>query len=99
MEYPEDVRYTYNPEKRDIYLWKNQVVVLEEPSWGMIAVTDLRGSYINHYNEYGKEIEQIEKHKIGRVIRPRWDKEVKVWKWVCRGVKHETVHNGPHQRY
>lgn len=86
-----NVRYTYNPEIRDIYLWKNKVVVTEESSYGMVAVTDLRGAYINHYSQYGREIEEIEKTKIGRVIRPRWDKEEQTWQWRSRGCKYEEV--------
>lgn len=87
----EDIKYLYNPEVRDIYLWNNRGVTLEDAAYGHVAVLTISGKYIDHLDQYGHELEEIEKNKIGKVIRPRWDKYIRTWQWQKRGLRHDEL--------
>lgn len=81
-----DHRYVYKPEIKEIYLWKDTPVVIEDPSYGHVSIWTLDGKFIDAPGQYEDEVSEAWNKKIGKIIKPRWDKEVQVWQTVQRGL-------------
>jgi hypothetical protein len=97
----QNIKYVYNPEKRDIYFWNGKGVTLEDSSWGHTCVMDIKGKFLDVLGDYSDEMIEIESSPvIGKVIRPRWDKYEQEWRWRRRGCEHEEViRNGSNERH
>lgn len=95
-----NVRYVYKPEVKDIYLYKGVPVVIEDPAYGHVTIWTLDGKFIDAPGQYEDEVNKAWDIKIGKVIKPRWNKEYQTWETSQRGLKYDQIfHNGPDQRY
>ena len=85
-----NTRYVYNPEIEYIYLYKGQPVIMDDPAYGYVTIWTLNRKFIDAVSQYTDEIEKAYNRKLGKIIRPRWDKQVQTWETVRRGLtKHE----------
>ena len=88
-----DYRYVYKPEIKDIYLWKDTPVVIEDPSYGHVSIWTLDGKFIDAPAQYEDEVMEAWNKKIGKIIKPRYDKQYQIWETYKRGLTHEQVYS------
>lgn len=79
-------RYVYNPEIKEIFLYKGTPVIINDPSYGHVFITDLKDSLIDCPEQYDDDVQEALNKRIGRIIKPRWDKEIQIWQTVRRGL-------------
>lgn len=93
-------RYVYKPEVHDIYLYKGKPVIVYDASWGHYSFSDLQCKEFDVLKEYSDEADELFEKKIGKIIKPRWNKEYQTWETLQRGLRYEqTIHNGSGERY
>jgi hypothetical protein len=84
-------RYVYNPIKEDIYLYNGRPITVQT-NYGHTSIWDLKGNFIEVFEQYSEEAESISENSIGKLIRPRWDKQYQTWETYERGLTYEQIH-------
>lgn len=83
-------RYVYNPLIEEIYLYKDRPVTIQT-NYGHTSIWDLKGNFLEVFNQYGKEADLISENPIGKIIKPRYDQQYQTWETYKRGLTPEEA--------
>jgi hypothetical protein len=72
-------RYRFKPEIEDIYLYMDTPVIIWSTSYGHLTMATLNDQFFADISLYSDEADMVWKMKVGKRIRPMWQKEILRW--------------------
>ena len=72
-------RWKCVPEVEEIYLYRNTPVVIWSTSYGHMSLATLDGKFFASISNYSNQAKGVWNRRIGKRIRPRWQKQVLRW--------------------